>query len=219
MALLLRGLCQGKASMSSLIGEFRCASGSSLRLSDAFKIVRAPVLGKNAGGAAKDKIPNSVKIFQWTLAGGAALTIRQLCFQKVTRCEVNVVQPPTTVSTTPSPAATSPFPWSQFLRALLPHILSLIVAVVSATAVAILNTKIGLSIGSIVNVLSTHLPGSGSQDSNAAAVDFIEQIKKPAWDVVKVYAAHAAMTFTYIYSLAILGKSWLSVICFNAETI
>ena len=96
------------------------------------------------------------------------------------------------------------FPWMQFFTYLWPHIFALSVAVISAFAVAVLNTKIGISIGSLVNVVSANLPQASNLPSSES---FLQQIRKPSLDVLKLYISHAAMTFSYIYSLSIVGKN------------
>ena len=98
------------------------------------------------------------------------------------------------------------FPWSQFLSSLWPHIITLTIAIVTAMGVAILNTKIGVSIGSIVNVLSANLPNAVGSDGSSPGNSFINQIKEPAVKIMKYYLSHAALTFAYIYSLSIVGK-------------
>ena len=59
-----------------------------------------------------------------------------------------------------------------------------------------------VSIGSLVNVVSANLPESPSLSSET----FIQQIKQPTLDILKLYFGHAAMTFSTIFSLSIVGE-------------
>jgi hypothetical protein len=137
---------------------------------------------------------------QWTIAGCGVLTVRCLFDHKTAKCEVHVQAPASVKDETTSAA----FPWLQFFGTLWPHVMALTIAIVTALAVAILNTNIGVTIGKLVNVLSAHLPAVGAQESSGQS--FMEQVRGPAYQIVKLYASHAAMTFAYIYSLSIVGK-------------
>lgn len=141
-------------------------------------------------------------ILEWTLAGGAVITTKFIFDFRIAACDSQIPSKPVLIVENELLAKESPFPWLQFLTYLWPHIIALTVAICSAFAVAILNTKIGVGIGSIVNVVSANLP----QTSSSGDGSFIQQIKEPAIKVVKLYLSHAVMTFSYIYSLALVGR-------------
>merc|ERR1711962_1219973 len=67
-----------------------------------------------------------------------------------------------------------------------------------------MGTKIGIAIGSIVNVVSSNLPQNEEIASGASS--FMQQIKGPAVHLIKLYLLHCTCTFSYIYSLAIVGE-------------
>ena len=148
--------------------------------------------------------------WQWLIAGSLVVSGKVLFDWRTVKCEARISPPiPITISEkTLKEEAT--FPWWQFFSEYLwPHIIALSMAVVTAFAVAILNTKIGVGIGSIVNVVSANL--GGDRASGGVPIDtnsFIQQIKEPALNVIKLYVSHAAMTFSYIYSLALVGMTY-----------
>ena len=153
--------------------------------------------------------PKESKI-QWALAA-SGVTLTKLVFDcKIAKCQVihstDVGRPISNSIVPEENQKEKDFPWIQFLSYIWPHILALTVAVVSALAVAILNTKIGISIGSLVNVVSSNLPAAQSSDTSSLSESFLQQIKKPSLDILKLYISHAAMTFSYIYSLSIVGE-------------
>ena len=136
--------------------------------------------------------------WQWIVSGGIVITGKFCLDLKTAKCETKTVQ----IETTTEDRKTA-FPWWQFITEYLwPHIVALTIAIISAFAVAILNTKIGHGIGALVNVVSANL-GQGSSSSET----FIQQIKEPAWNIIKLYSSHALMTFSYIYSLAVVGNA------------
>lgn len=135
---------------------------------------------------------------QWVVTGCGVLSCKVLFNLNSARCEARV-EPAQIIATTDQDSA--PFPWVQFLKSLLPHIIALSIALATAVIVAVMNTKIGVSIGSLVNVLSANLPSGGTSSGQT----FYQQVKDPAVRIVKLYATHAAMTFAYIYSLAVVG--------------
>lgn len=141
---------------------------------------------------------------QWILAGGTVLTAKVFLGFDKAFCESRVNTAVILEKKSQKSPAESQFPWLQFLKYLWPYILSLTIAIASALAVAVLNTKIGVGIGSLINVVSANLPqGNSPSDSSS----FIQQIKEPAMRIIKLYVSHAIMTFSYIYSLSIVGKN------------
>ncbi|XP_045484929.1 mitochondrial potassium channel ATP-binding subunit [Pieris rapae] len=93
---------------------------------------------------------------------------------------------------------TGRFDWSKFLEYLKPHKWLLVAAVASAMTVAFLNIYIPAMLGVIVNILAElkHNP----------SLDFIEQIKYPAFKMVSLYIGQALFTFFYIHLLAQVGE-------------
>lgn len=75
-------------------------------------------------------------------------------------------------------------------------------AVAAAAAAAFLNVQIPQLLGGVVDVVARHL-GPGGRDGGGRT--FAQDIRAPAERLVKMYAAQAAMTFGYIYSLSCLG--------------
>jgi len=101
--------------------------------------------------------PKESKI-QWALAA-SGVTFTKLVFDcKIAKCQVinskakDVGMPIN--NSVPEEQKEKDFPWIQFLTYIWPHIFALTVAIVSALAVAILNTKIGISIGSLETEIS-----------------------------------------------------------------
>lgn len=74
---------------------------------------------------------------------------------------------------------------------LIPHLGYLIVAIVSALATAYLNIEIPQSLGQIVNVVASFVRTNGSAVSDAARplANFLNEIKEPAKQIVKMYFA------------------------------
>ena len=70
---------------------------------------------------------------------------------------------------------------------------------------AILNIQIPQNLGAIVNVVSEFI-SSNREEARRTVDDFIAAIREPGIKMLKLYAAQAVMTFTYIYSLACVGK-------------
>ena len=64
--------------------------------------------------------------------------------------------------------------------------------------------KIGIAIGSLVNVVSSNI--SQNDEALTGASTYMQQIKGPAMNLIKLYLLHCTCTFSYIYSLAIVGN-------------
>ncbi|KAJ0173957.1 hypothetical protein K1T71_010103 [Dendrolimus kikuchii] len=90
------------------------------------------------------------------------------------------------------------FDWNRLYDYLKPHKWLLVAAVASALAVAFLNVYIPAMLGVIVNVLASV--------KNNPTVDFIEEIKLPAFKLVSLYIGQAAFTFFYIHLLTQVGE-------------
>ena len=157
-----------------------------------------------------DKTKKWTQSLQWILAGGVVVSARiAIDSTNVAKCEARIQSPPlqsTTVSVQEvKDGTTTSLPWNQLLNYILPHILSLAVAVAAALMVAVVNTKIGIAIGSLVNVVSSNIHQSREVMAETTS-SFMEQIRSPAINLIKLYLLHATCTFSYIYSLAIVGE-------------
>lgn len=105
-------------------------------------------------------------------------------------------------------------------------------AVVSALATAYLNIEIPKSLGKLVNIVAgsfvtsgnlrwqiqdrlgtliyslLNLGGGDQGDPSNQMKEFMANIREPATHLVKTYISQAVLTFSYIYSLACVGKLW-----------
>ena len=92
-----------------------------------------------------NKLNNVTQSVQWLLAGGVVVSAK-ICFDsKVAKCEARVEPLPILEKiqdTKESVKDVNTLPWDQLLKYILPHILSLAVAVAAALTVAIVNTKV-----------------------------------------------------------------------------
>ncbi|XP_050408183.1 mitochondrial potassium channel ATP-binding subunit [Patella vulgata] len=91
------------------------------------------------------------------------------------------------------------FDWQEFLHMLWPEIWYLLASVASALAVALVNVKIPIMLGEIVNVIS--------QFTSQTAELFMEQIKGPALRLVVLYSVQGLLTFCYITLLSTVGEN------------
>ena len=148
-----------------------------------------------------------ISIIQWIVVGsGIVVAAKYSLYVRTAKCEsVKVVEivTPTQKAENSKENVAVVFPWIQFFHLVMPYIIYLTVAIVTAMGVAMFNTKIGIEIGSLVNVLSSNLPGNRG---DASGTSYLTQIKEPALNILKYYVSHACLTFSYIYSLAIVGR-------------
>lgn len=91
------------------------------------------------------------------------------------------------------------FEWKQFFQILWPDIYSLALAIVCALATAVVNIKLPLMVGEVVNVVSQFTKDSGK--------DFIEEIKKPAMRLIATYLVQGGLTVAYISLLSNIGEN------------
>lgn len=91
------------------------------------------------------------------------------------------------------------FEWKQFFQILWPDIYSLALAIVCALATAVVNIKLPLMVGEVVNVVSQFTKDSGK--------DFIEEIKKPAMRLIVTYLIQGGLTVAYISLLSNIGEN------------
>ncbi|XP_078334780.1 mitochondrial potassium channel ATP-binding subunit-like [Crassostrea virginica] len=93
----------------------------------------------------------------------------------------------------------SKFDWKQFFQMLLPEIWYLLAAVIAAVAAALVNIKVPLLLGDLVNVVSNL--------SKDTATDFINNIKTPAIKLMMFYGVQGLLTFVYISLLSTVGEN------------
>ncbi|XP_052802636.1 mitochondrial potassium channel ATP-binding subunit-like [Mya arenaria] len=92
-----------------------------------------------------------------------------------------------------------PFDWKQFAQLLWQDVLSLTLAVLCAFAAALVNIKVPLLVGEVVNVVSKF---ARETDCN-----FIEEIKQPAIKLIGTYFIQGALTVSYISLLSNVGEN------------
>lgn len=91
------------------------------------------------------------------------------------------------------------FDFKEFWKFLWPDIWLLILASLSAFAVAMVNIELPLMLGNLVNAVSSLTTGDHS-------TDFFQVLREPAIKLISVYGAQAVLTFAYISFLSCLGE-------------
>ncbi|XP_061177199.1 mitochondrial potassium channel ATP-binding subunit-like [Saccostrea echinata] len=91
------------------------------------------------------------------------------------------------------------FDWRQFLQMLYPEMWYLLAAVIAAVSAALVNIKIPLLLGDVVNVVSNM--------TREATGDFINNLKIPAIKLMMFYGLQGLLTFTYISLLSTVGEN------------
>ncbi|XP_023215245.1 ATP-binding cassette sub-family B member 8, mitochondrial-like [Centruroides sculpturatus] len=94
------------------------------------------------------------------------------------------------------------FDWKQFFDLLKPEIWHMIIAVLSAIAVAYYNIQIPVLLGDVVNVVSRFVSCSGQTEIG----NFFQQIKNPCLRLLHIYLAQSFFTFLYISMLSYSGE-------------
>ena len=95
-----------------------------------------------------NKLKNVTQSVQWLLAGGVVVSAKICLDSKVAKCEARIEPLPIlekiqdTTESIKEVKDVNTLPWDQLLQYILPHILSLAVAVAAALTVAIVNTKV-----------------------------------------------------------------------------
>lgn len=89
-----------------------------------------------------------------------------------------------------------------------PDWLLLLIAVISALAVAALNIRIPVCLGDIVNVLSHYAScgDGGTVDHAARAAQFFAEIRAPALKLMAIYVVQSIFTTVYISTLSFVGE-------------
>lgn len=91
------------------------------------------------------------------------------------------------------------FDFKEFWKFLWPDLWLLILAGLSAFAVAMVNIELPLMLGNLVNAVSSLTTGEHS-------TDVFEVLREPAVKLISVYGAQAILTFAYISFLSCLGE-------------
>ena len=91
------------------------------------------------------------------------------------------------------------FDFREFWNFLWPDIWLLLLASLSAFAVAMVNIELPLLLGNLVNAVSS-LTG-GNQN-----IDIFQVLKEPAMKLISIYGAQSVLTFAYISFLSCLGE-------------
>lgn len=91
------------------------------------------------------------------------------------------------------------FDWKQFFQMLVPEMWYLLAAVIAAVAAALVNIKIPLLLGDLVNVVTNM--------TKEATSDFINNLKIPAIKLLMFYSVQGLLTFIYISLLSTVGEN------------
>lgn len=91
------------------------------------------------------------------------------------------------------------FDWEQFFQMLVPEMCYLLAAVIAAVAAALVNIKIPLLLGDLVNVVSNM--------TKEATTDFINNLRIPAIKLMMFYSVQGLLTFIYISLLSTVGEN------------
>lgn len=91
------------------------------------------------------------------------------------------------------------FDFREFWKFLWPDLWLLLLASLSAFAVAMVNIELPLLLGNLVNAVSSLTGGAHS-------TDFLQVLREPAMKLISIYGAQAVFTFCYISLLSCLGE-------------
>ncbi|KAM9164566.1 mitochondrial potassium channel ATP-binding subunit isoform 2-T2 [Pangshura tecta] len=122
------------------------------------------------------------------LGAGAALARRAACCQEA-------------ASPSPAPAVPAPepdFDWAEFWKFLRPQLLGLSAAVVFALGVALLNIRIPLLLGELVNAVA--------RCTQQHVGNYLREVRRPALRLLLLYGLQGLLTFSYIVLLARVGE-------------
>uniref|UniRef100_A0A8C4YEP3 Mitochondrial potassium channel ATP-binding subunit n=1 Tax=Gopherus evgoodei TaxID=1825980 RepID=A0A8C4YEP3_9SAUR len=103
----------------------------------------------------------------------------------------------------PGPAPAAPalepdFDWAEFWTFLRPQLLALSAAIVFALGVALLNIRIPMLLGELVNVVA--------RCSQQHLGNYLHQVRRPALRLLLLYSLQGLLTFSYIVLLARVGE-------------
>lgn len=91
------------------------------------------------------------------------------------------------------------FNFREFWNFLWPDLWLLLLASLSAFAVAMVNIELPLLLGNVVNAVSSLTGGEHS-------TDFLQVLREPAMKLISIYGAQSVLTFFYISFLSCLGE-------------
>lgn len=91
------------------------------------------------------------------------------------------------------------FDFKEFWKFLWPDIWLLVLASLSAFAVAMVNIELPLMLGNLVNAVSSLTTGDHSSD-------FLQVLREPAIKLISIYGVQSVLTFAYISFLSCLGE-------------
>ncbi|XP_043365765.1 mitochondrial potassium channel ATP-binding subunit isoform X3 [Dermochelys coriacea] len=101
----------------------------------------------------------------------------------------------------PAPASPKPEPdfnWAEFWKFLRPQLLALSAAVVFALGVALLNIRIPMLLGELVNVVA--------RCTQQRVGNYLREMRRPAFRLLLLYSLQGLLTFSYIVLLARVGE-------------
>uniref|UniRef100_H3CSU7 Mitochondrial potassium channel ATP-binding subunit n=1 Tax=Tetraodon nigroviridis TaxID=99883 RepID=H3CSU7_TETNG len=130
------------------------------------------------------------------ILGPSVLTVSARLFSRVAYCEADVNNNVSLEAATRKPAPE--FKWHILWEFVKPQLFSLIGAVVLAFAAAILNIKIPLMLGDLVNVVAQFL--------REHARNYIQEISRPALKLLALYGLQGLLTSGYIILLSRVGE-------------
>ncbi|KAM6282424.1 mitochondrial potassium channel ATP-binding subunit isoform 1-T1 [Porphyrio hochstetteri] len=133
------------------------------------------------------------------LAGRAAACLVLGCLGTAARCqEATVLTVPPEPPEPPEPRPEPPFDWLLFWTFLRPQLLALSAAVVLALGAALLNVRIPVLLGQLVNVVAGVARGH--------VTGYLREARRPALRLLSVYCLQGLLTFGYIALLARVGE-------------
>uniref|UniRef100_A0A8C8S8E2 Mitochondrial potassium channel ATP-binding subunit n=1 Tax=Pelusios castaneus TaxID=367368 RepID=A0A8C8S8E2_9SAUR len=103
-----------------------------------------------------------------------------------------------TTTPAPEPAPEPAFDWAEFWKFLRPQLLALSAAVMFALATALLNVRIPLLLGELVNVVA--------RCAQEHAGNYLRDVRQPALRLLLLYGLQGLLTFGYIALLAQVGE-------------
>ncbi|XP_048697958.2 mitochondrial potassium channel ATP-binding subunit isoform X2 [Caretta caretta] len=128
------------------------------------------------------------------LAGPALLGLGAGLARRGARCQEAGSPGPAPASPKPEPD----FAWAEFWKFLRPQLLALSAAVVFALGVALLNIRIPMLLGELVNVVA--------RCTQQPVGTYLREVRRPALRLLLLYSLQGLLTFSYIVMLARVGE-------------
>lgn len=159
------------------------------------------------GGAAYlVNTPKFNELFDTGKFASVLKTILELFFIKYAECEVEKrhrrtdhYEKTVTSKKNANQEKDPAFDWYEFFQLIWKEKFYLLAAVASAIVVAVLNIQIPQDLGTLINGVYKMLQSN--------VTDFSEALYQPALNLIKLYLAQSAFTFSYIYFLGIMGEN------------